>query len=1452
MKNMIFLVTTMLALTCGHVLAALPSGVKASVTGGSSDDERIVYEASDAVVSLSNDPATLARLHSAAGLSPAVAAYADIRAVNRIDTALVYETAAACALVDVAKDMPPSVRARTLYNMANVYGSMADKRCLGAIDEAVSCARADTSTGAETRLVLYELTRLYLLRNHFEGDNPMRFAEIFTLEKRALAVYSTMPDSRDKAEVYQMLAQMKGYTDFSDDFIQATDRILFSDPATDRSIYDFYVDTGVSTNSMYYYRESLDIYRRVLGSDNADVTVPWINYLLYCAGTADGSSLVASADSVVSLAEANFPEGHPYLCDIKAIRDYIAAASGYPMRFAWKYKDFLATYRSFYGRYGSGYVQALFQLSANFAAAAGSEALPKEFYDLDREYTSVAKKVYADDMGQYASDLLLYLNAYEPRDAAAFNDKLSLLTDIVNTTVSAPSWKMFGAGVYLANYKFANDRSQEAIDMLRTMINSAKVLTGDRTMPFVANMALSMAMFAERARSGVDNVKRIYSDAITAYSEAGMQKHTPVLCYAQYLFGLGDYAEVSRLLSGLLSDPALKANRTDEAFVRLFLGFSMIAGSSADGSVKDADSVHKLFSEAIPVFMSDDVAVTPITVEGYRYISGYYRFFGNVDLSGQALERGWQVADSICAPMDLVYLDFFNELFSYYFSNGRDREAELLNEKYLAKFKSLGLENSGQYIEALWNRFLIANWRSPNDILSLYKPLIEQSESIMSLYERSGRSQNVLYSYMLRIMCAMVNVASRGVEYLKFPESQIPEYYRAGYDYTKRMYELMDNQLIPLMEQMEQGFPEYSKPYDYRLQPDYFSLIEALLSWYQYIRPDPAKAEHYIRLVYDVENYNDEPWRADFSMAQYYNGQKDYAKAYYYNTRCYGELGQFTMFDKFRIGSMQSWLATLQEDYDKAADVALAHGRRIKDYVLGNFDFISSNERAEFINFYGMTGSSISNVLGRRPERLSAPAYDAALFDKGLLLHSWERLRRSILRSGDKSLIASLDTLDVIRKRISSTDINPADSVLSMQMANLRADVDRLEKNLARRTAQFRTDTMRVVTWREVQARLKEGEAAIEFTFADSAIAALVLRPGYDMPRYVRLCKAKECYDMLAEVEDFPAMTRVKRLYSYGRSRLYELLWRPLESCLEGVKTVYYSPTAFLHRVSFDAIPITAGIRLTDRYDLRYVSTTAQLLRHGQRKVVGSAAVFGGIYYSPEQEPLPGDGRERSARAAVTDVFPYLEQTKVETDTISGLVERNGLNLERYVGAKGTEPNFYSLDGRSPDIIHLATHGFYIKEKDVAANAFLANHPGDRYSSMQRTGITFCGANATWLGERRADRNDGVMTAAELSLLDLGRTDLVVLSACETALGDYSIEGVYGLQRGFKEAGVNTLIMSLWNVNDLAASEFMQDFYRRWLGGQSKHEAFREAMASMRAVRPDPFFWAAFVLLDAN
>ena len=217
------------------------------------------------------------------------------------------------------------------------------------------------------------------------------------------------------------------------------------------------------------------------------------------------------------------------------------------------------------------------------------------------------------------------------------------------------------------------------------------------------------------------------------------------------------------------------------------------------------------------------------------------------------------------------------------------------------------------------------------------------------------------------------------------------------------------------------------------------------------------------------------------------------------------------------------------------------------------------------------------------------------------------------------------------------------------------------------------------------------------------------------------------------------------------------------------------------------------------------------------------------------------------------EAFVYLDETRRETDAIARCMAKADIKADTITGSNATETAFYKLDGQSTDIIHLATHGFFIDgSKDADEYAFLRNHPGSKHHAMQRTGLAFVGANATWTGERKLDREDGILTANELSLLDLGNTDMAVLSACETALGSYTTEGVYGLQRGFKEAGVNTLMMSLWNVNDRATAIFMQDFYRLWLGGMTKREAFRTAVNNMRQQHREPFFWAAFTLLDAE
>lgn len=134
---------------------------------------------------------------------------------------------------------------------------------------------------------------------------------------------------------------------------------------------------------------------------------------------------------------------------------------------------------------------------------------------------------------------------------------------------------------------------------------------------------------------------------------------------------------------------------------------------------------------------------------------------------------------------------------------------------------------------------------------------------------------------------------------------------------------------------------------------------------------------------------------------------------------------------------------------------------------------------------------------------------------------------------------------------------------------------------------------------------------------------------------------------------------------------------------------------------------------------------------------------------------------------------------------------------------------------------------------------------------MFRSGLALAGANHAWKGKAAIPgKEDGILTAYEISQMDLSNTDLVVLSACETALGDLQgNEGVIGLQRAFKMAGVKQLILSLWKVPDKETVELMTLFYKNWTRGQPTREALRSAQLEMRK-KYSPYYWAAFVLVE--
>ena len=135
--------------------------------------------------------------------------------------------------------------------------------------------------------------------------------------------------------------------------------------------------------------------------------------------------------------------------------------------------------------------------------------------------------------------------------------------------------------------------------------------------------------------------------------------------------------------------------------------------------------------------------------------------------------------------------------------------------------------------------------------------------------------------------------------------------------------------------------------------------------------------------------------------------------------------------------------------------------------------------------------------------------------------------------------------------------------------------------------------------------------------------------------------------------------------------------------------------------------------------------------------------------------------------------------------------------------------------------------------------------------AFKRSGLLFSGAGHTVAGEKMPEGvNDGMLYAEEIAALDMLNTDMVVLSACNTAIGEYSLNGVLGLQRAFKKAGCKTIVMTLWKVNDRATSLFMTTFYRNLFSGASKYDAFTAAQKAVRKEYEDPYYWAPFIMLD--
>lgn len=481
--------------------------------------------------------------------------------------------------------------------------------------------------------------------------------------------------------------------------------------------------------------------------------------------------------------------------------------------------------------------------------------------------------------------------------------------------------------------------------------------------------------------------------------------------------------------------------------------------------------------------------------------------------------------------------------------------------------------------------------------------------------------------------------------------------------------------------------------------------------------------------------------------------------------------------------------------------------------------------------------------------------YDALLLSKAFLLDSERSVYDIIQCEGDDTDMQTYMNIASLKNQIKEWEkdyVQYADSILTAMNK-----VSRLESTLMNSCKSVGDITSFMdVDYNAVKKSLGKNDVLIDFAdFVPNAggrcYAAYIVNKKQKYPLLKPLF-AESQIDSLGIVR--PDMFYDKDF----AAEVIKLLWNPLkEHILEG-STVYYVPSQMLFQVCLESLPLEDGTLLGDHYHFVRLSSARELVRKQNKSNAASAVLYGGLQYDLEPNVMAENARryDLSSRMVMRggdivrgdSTFRELPGSKVEVERIAEILNRSKFEVTPYTGMNGTEESFLSMHGKSPRILHLATHGFYYTPTEAEKVDYLRGYS----DAMSLSGLIMSGGNAAWRGkELPAGTLGGVLTANNIAHLDLSNTDMVVLSACQTGQGNATAEGLYGLQRAFKKAGVGTMVMTLWSVSDKVATEFMIKFYESLVENDwDKHKAFEQTKSYIRTQHPDPYHWAAFVMLD--
>ncbi len=472
---------------------------------------------------------------------------------------------------------------------------------------------------------------------------------------------------------------------------------------------------------------------------------------------------------------------------------------------------------------------------------------------------------------------------------------------------------------------------------------------------------------------------------------------------------------------------------------------------------------------------------------------------------------------------------------------------------------------------------------------------------------------------------------------------------------------------------------------------------------------------------------------------------------------------------------------------------------------------------------------------------INGELYNFQINHKAILLSSSKSMRKTIARSNDKELINLYEQWVDKKKSLAKYYSVPKNELTAagINIDNIVKEANLLEKELSLKSNLFSSSVAKnEKEWQTIQKHLKEDEAAIEIIRLKKNIrtdsiwyAALIITPKVATPQIVVLHNGKQLESKFFKYY----INKIK--FKLHDELSYANYWKSIDKSLEGVNKIYLSSDGIFNKINVSSLynPATSTYML-DQLVVHNVTNTIELMEG----------------YKPLQFDknfsldLIGDPLFSQTGNESYTIDP-LPSTRVEIQTIDSIAQSKNINSIQLLGKGASEANIKKIE--SPSVIHIATHGFFLADKSNSEDVYtIGNNP------LMRSGLLFSGSENHFRGDHikfqgSLEDEDGVLTALEVLNIDFSTTELVVLSACETGLGEVKNgEGVYGLQRAFIIAGAKSILMSLWKVDDQTTKELMILYYENLFNGVNKFEALNLAQKKLKETNKNPYYWGAFII----